>query len=237
MRIRKALSSIKSWYRCWNAGRKLCAYVDGALKRETRQRVAAHLCACAVCARKYENLTEARGVLKALPRMAPPKDLTLSLRIIASRERVRRVSGRPLFDFEPLIMRLRNAMQPLAIPFAGGLVSALVLMSMMVPSYPLQPRTQEAHRDVPTGFYTSPELKGLTPFAFSDSVVVLELVIDENGRVVDYSLPDGPANASLRRAIENSLLFTTFTPAMAFGQPIAGRVRLSFQRSAIEVKG
>lgn len=238
MSIRKALLSMNDYFACWNAGRKLCAYVDGALRPEARRTVGAHLKQCVKCSRQYEDMVQAKGLLKVLPRVGAPKDLTVSLRILASRERVRRLSGRPLFDFEPLMTRIRNMMQPLAIPFAGGLVSALVLFSMLLPSYPLR-QSAMANLDVPTGFYTDPELKSLAPFSFSDPerVVMLELVIDENGRVVDYSLPDGPANASLRRAIENSLLFTTFTPAMSFGQPIAGRIRLSFQRSQIEVKG
>jgi hypothetical protein len=65
----------------------------------------------------------------------------------------------------------------------------------------------------------------------------VEVVINEEGRVVDYTLPAVPANSSLRREIENNLLFVRFTPAMSFGQPTTGRLRLSFRRSQIDVKG
>jgi hypothetical protein len=37
--------------------------------------------------------------------------------------------------------------------------------------------------------------------------------------------------------IGNMILFTSFSPATAFGQPTAGRVWVSFRRSHIVVKG
>ncbi len=221
---------------CWRAGRKLSAYADRSLAGAARESVTAHLAECGECAARAEKLVQAREMLRTLGHVKAPRELTTSLRIIASRERARRVSGNPLFDFEPLWMRMRNWMQPLALPFAGGIVSTLVLFSMLVPGYDVSVRAASP-ADVPTAFYTDPSVKTIAPFAFSSDELVVELAIDEQGRVVDYHLPNGPASAPLRRAIENSLLFTTFTPAMAFGQPTSGRVRLSFRRSHIEVRG
>ncbi len=221
---------------CWMAGRKLPAYADGQLAGSARESVSAHLRECAHCAGRLEAMTQTRELVRTLRPVTAPKDLTTRLRIIASREHARRASGNPWFDLEPLLMRLRNLMQPLAIPFAGGIVSTLVLFSMLVPSYSVGvPAVVSA--DVPTAFYTDPAVKTIAPFAFSSDELVVDLVVDEQGRVVDYSLPNGPSNVALRRAIENSLLFTTFTPAMAFGQPTSGKVRLSFRRSQIDVRG
>jgi hypothetical protein len=116
-------------------------------------------------------------------------------------------------------------------------VSALFLFSMLVPTYPLM--LEQGIQDVPTAFYTEVSVKSLAPFGFTGDEVFVDLVIDEQGRVVDYTLPHLPAgqNAALRRAIENNLLFAQFTPATTFGQPTAGRIRLSFRRSQIDVKG
>jgi hypothetical protein len=70
--------------------------------------------------------------------------------------------------------------------------------------------------------------------------VVLDIFVDEHGRVIDYSFPQGYGDlktSALRRKMEHSLLFTQFTPATAFGQPTAGWVRISFRRSEIDVQG
>jgi hypothetical protein len=37
--------------------------------------------------------------------------------------------------------------------------------------------------------------------------------------------------------IGNMILFTSFTPATAFGQPTPGKLLLSFRRSKVVVKG
>jgi hypothetical protein len=76
--------------------------------------------------------------------------------------------------------------------------------------------------------------------AFECDEVVLDLFVDEQGRVIDYSFPDGYGSlktASMRRRMEQSLLFTQFTPATTFGQPTQRWVRVSFRRSEIDVKG
>ena len=63
-------------------------------------------------------------------------------------------------------------------------------------------------------------------------------VVHMDGRVIDYSLPNGPSkDPALQRSIENYLLFTQFTPVRNFGQPVQAKVRISFQSSRIEVKG
>lgn len=221
---------------CWMAARKLSAYADGSLASTSREALTAHLRECPHCAHRAEKMVQTRDLIRGLRPVQPPKELSTSLRILASRERARRLSGNRFFDFEPLFTRLRNSMEPLAIPFAGGIVSTLVLFSMLVPAYPTGVKA-ESPNDVPTAFYTDPAVKSIAPFAFAGDELVVDLVVDEQGRVVDYSLPDGPQSAPLRRAIENSLLFTTFTPAMSFGQPTSGRVRLSFRRSQIDVRG
>jgi hypothetical protein len=70
--------------------------------------------------------------------------------------------------------------------------------------------------------------------------VVVDLLIDGQGRIIDYRVPHGQdwmKNAQVRRSIENALLFAHFTPGTTFGQPASARIRLTFRRSQIEVKG
>ena len=55
-----------------------------------------------------------------------------------------------------------------------------------------------------------------------------------NGQCFNTNILQSPG---IRRNIESSLLFTKFTPATTFGQPMSGKIRLSFRNSSINVKG
>lgn len=224
---------------CRRARRDISAFVDGALPHEERHSLSVHLRDCARCSAHYDDLARARQAMKRLAAKTPPPELATALRVIASQERARR-QAKPesfwgWFGLDAWALRARNLMQPLALPFAGGIVSTLVLFSMLAPTYPIA--VASSVPDVPTVFHVDASIKSAAPFGLSDDEVVVEVVINEEGRVVDYTLPAVPANSSLRREIENNLLFVRFTPAMSFGQPTTGRLRLSFRRSQIDVKG
>ncbi|HUQ93718.1 MAG TPA: zf-HC2 domain-containing protein [Bryobacteraceae bacterium] len=241
MRFQSALLSPKTTIACGRVDRKLSAYVDGALSHADRREMAVHLRECHRCSTRYEELSNTRGALKRIPPASPPGELTARLRILALRQAsIRRdaLHGRGVaaLAWEGIKMRTENLMRPLAIPFAGGLVSAMVLLSMLVPSYPVVAARTTAN-DVPTVLYQEPTVKSMAPFGFSDDEVLVEVIVDDQGQVVDYSLPHGKVNRELRREIENTLLFARFTPALSFGQPTTGRIRLSFRRSRIDVKG
>lgn len=219
----------------------LSAYADGVLAHAERREVAVHLRECENCARSNEQLSRTKRMVKALPAKVPPAHLTASLHLLANRELSARRSQQKKryaldFAWSAWKLRLENLMRPLAIPFAGGLVSALVLFSMLVPTYPVIARATV--NDVPTAFYQQPTLKSWSPFGISnDEVVVVEVSLDEQGQVIDYRLPLETPSPALRSQIENTLLFARFNPALSFGQPILGKIRLTFRRSEIDVKG
>jgi len=227
--------------KCGRIPERLSSFVDDALTHAERREVSVHLRDCAECSVKFERLRQTRQVLKGLPSRTPPPDLTARLRVMALRESAKRKDAvrdrfAAMFAWDSLKLRFTNAARPLAIPFAGGIVSALVLFSMMVPAYPVL--TARTHiNDVPTAFYQEPSVKSVAPFGFAEDEVVIDVVLDEQGQVIDYSLPGGRGTEELRREIENQLLFARFTPATTFGQPIVGRMRLTFRRSQIDVKG
>src|ERR1700676_1294335 len=82
--------------------------------------------------------------LRSLPCRVSPAGLTTSLRVIASRER-QRILGQRSFAHrwagwgDSLSPAMPNFMRPMAIPFAGGVLSAVVFFSMwVVPTYPLR---------------------------------------------------------------------------------------------------
>jgi hypothetical protein len=108
----------------------------------------------------------------------------------------------------------------------------------VVPAYPL--RAANATVDVPTVLTTQVAVKGMAPFFGGGDDVVVDVTVDEQGRMIDYAVVAGAsalANASLRRRLENVLLFTEFTPATSFGQPMSSKTRLWFRTSRIDVKG
>jgi hypothetical protein len=215
--------------------------MDGALSIAERREMNIHLRDCPKCSSDYEMLSLARNAVKRLPMQTPPADLDARLHLIAMRESARRtgeLAGRtPLgFAWEAMRIRIENVMRPLAIPFAGGLVSTLVLFSMLAPTYPRK-AARSLQQDVPTVFYQEPTVKSVAPFAFSEEDFLIEVTLDETGQVIGYTFPEGQVDPVLRREIESTLLFARFTPALAFGQPTAGKIRLSFRRAFIDVKG
>jgi hypothetical protein len=187
------------------------------------------------------EVRELRQTLRALPRHQPSMELRTRLRVLASTESARRrsrASLRQRWDTWLGDFRLfsNNLMRPLAIPTAGGFVSALLLFGVLAPV--LATRGVGPGDDVPTVLYTEASVRSFIPLGFHNEDVTIEVTIDGDGRVIDYSLPPGhPKNHALHRSIENYLLFTQFTPVRNFGQPVKAKVRLSFQSSHIEVKG
>ena len=185
--------------------------------------------------------------VRHLPAKTPPARLRTSLRVLASRERQRRLTHRNLSTWlhwwwERVQLSSEHLVRTMALPFAGGVCSTLVLFSMfVVPAYPLlrQNLAQGAGADVPTILATQGSAKNVSPFS-ADSDIVVDVAVDEQGRMIDYEVVAGAnvlASREVRRRLENALVFSNFTPGTTFGQPIVSKVRLWFHSSRIEVKG
>jgi len=190
--------------------------------------------------RNADSLGEA---LRSLSVKAPPPELRTSLRVIASRERQRRLERRNFATMwhtwrENTRLFLDNAVLSLALPFAGGVFSTVVLFSMfVVPAYPL---LSSSDTDVPTVLSTPVAVKSIAPFSVGDTDVVVDVTVDEQGRMLDYAIVAGAsvlANPQMRRRLENALVFSNFTPATTFGQPMISKMRLWFHSSRIDVRG
>ncbi|MBV9767969.1 MAG: hypothetical protein JOZ32_00215 [Bryobacterales bacterium] len=139
-------------------------------------------------------------------------------------------------------LSLHNLMRPLALPAVGGLCSAVFLFSTLVPMFKSAFAMALEPADVPTMLATEPLLKYTSPIAFTDADAVVDLQLDEQGQIVNFTIVSAPGQQSekLRRSIENSLLFTEFWPATSFGRPVAGTIRISFRSSRssrIDVRG
>lgn len=182
-----------------------------------------------------ERLSQA---LRALPRRVAPAGLTTSLRVIASRERQRRVAGSAFHSWrDRWALFASNLMRPLAAPVAGGVFSAVALFAILAPAYPVR---APGSFDVPTVLTTEVGVNRMAPIHVSDDDVIVDVTVDGQGRMIDYTVLSGASaltNVRTRRRLEAALLFTEFTPATAFGQPMAGKMRLSLRNSRIDVKG
>jgi hypothetical protein len=226
--------------KCQQVSNKLSPYLDDQLSQLDRQMVVSHLARCVDCARSVEGLAQLRRNLQSLGRVTPPQELKTSLRIIASRELARRNSRASVsatFDDWRASVRvwMSGLMRPFAVPVAGGLVSAVMLFAMLLPSF-IHPAMRGS--DVPTGLYTEASIISTGPILCGHDDIEVEMVIDGQGRLIDYTLPQSVlSNPDLKRQIERDLLLVQFSPATTFGRPISGQVKLSFKRLLIDVKG
>jgi hypothetical protein len=228
---------------CSAVGQEMSAYVDGRLPEPEWQRMREHLQRCSKCARRARQVIQLRASLQSLPERRVPPELSLRMRVLASREAARRsrfVSFRATLGylFERTQLLFHNLMRPLAVPAAGGLLSTLILFGMMLPNFtPLLPHGDDT--PINDALFTEATVRSVLPVGFSGDYLRVDVLIDENGRMLTYSLPDGTALADpqLQRNLENTLLFTVYRPATAFGQPTGGWIRLTFRRTQMDVKG
>jgi hypothetical protein len=187
---------------------------------------------------------EVRSLLKGLPRRRASHELSVALQIAASKE----ASRRQRWASAPaLLVRIKdrfdlwktNMMRPLALPCAGGLVSAILVFTMFVQIHPV--RANSLSDDRPTGLYTQAAAKTLAPFEPPTADAEIEVSIDGQGRIADYRVVAGDQKLDIevRRSVERTLLFTEFTPATSFGQAVPSKLRLTLRRgaSALTVKG
>ncbi|MSV27607.1 MAG: zf-HC2 domain-containing protein [Bryobacterales bacterium] len=222
-------------------------YIDGTMAESARVAFSGHLAHCRECAGHAEELIGVGVALRSLRVPSTPASLGAELQVLASREHARHMrylTWTSLFAEWGRAVRLAtdNLMRPLALPFAGGLISTLGLFAMLLPtlgSYvPMSERILTEPRGVLGFLNTEAAVADFAPFGISQDFEV-EVSIDQNGTVVDYSVADGGLSREAMAHIGNMLLFTTFSPATAFGQPTLGKVRISFRRGQnnVVVKG
>jgi hypothetical protein len=124
------------------------------------------------------------------------------------------------------------------VPATGGLVTAVLTFGLLINL--LMPFPVVDTNDVPTTFYTPPQLQ-TTPFELAmdtgrSEPLIVEALVGADGRVQDYRILSGDdSDTSSVANLKNMLIFATFRPATSFGRPTAGRTILAF--SKIQVRG
>lgn len=229
---------------CQQVRLTLSAFQDGRVLDEERREIQEHLARCPACAERLAQLEMVRVSVKSLPKKAAPAYVSLALRSIASKEAARRryyagLRGALRAAGERASLWVNNLMRPVALPAAGGLASAVFLFTLVLTNF--QGIVRQHPNDVPLAVVTAPTVRSVWFDLADDSEVTLDILVDEQGRVLDFVIPEGQGPAAsheMRRRLASTLLMTSFNPGTAFGQPVSGWVRVKFRgRSEIDVRG
>lgn len=228
---------------CFNSTRAISAIIDGTESEQNLRDITEHVDTCVVCSDAVHQYRRVRHELRKLPVPQPSADLQSALREIASHDCARRVAWLKIANaFAAWRLRvgfmLRDMMQPMALPVAGGVISALMLFGALTPNMCVD--VHPVGNDVPTVLFTNASVKDAYWPVIGDTDIVVDLTIDESGRLTDYSVVSGTPmlrDEAMRRRFESALLLTQFTPATSFGTPMSGKVRVSFHTSRIDIKG
>jgi hypothetical protein len=228
--------------KCSVAKRNIAAYLENAVSEQERRELGSHLRACRSCTDVCERHLRLRAAVRSLPTRQAPKELSVRLRVMASQEFNLRIGVTHTW-FERFRFRTNELLRPLAVPLTGGFVAAVLLFAALAPSF-AHARAASA-TDVPCVLFTQPSLESVGPIGFTPADAVVDLRIDQQGRIVNYSIVESTGHIdAVHRSIENSLLFTRFKPATLApnscpdcGVSTSGTIRLQLRSSHIEVKG
>lgn len=222
---------------CENVQKLFSALLDRRTTRPEHESVLAHLASCDACAERLQALENMRSDLRRLANPAMPAYLAQRLRVLASHERarqLRRSTWSTLFAYwkDRLELSFNNLMRPIALPIAGGLLSAVMVFSLIfLPSF-----------GTATSLGIDPVIDLITPVegtvvgkpdetpgeilrgpALSCDQTIVELTIDPNGNVRDWSMVRG----QLTEDVKNVIVYSHFIPATYFGYPVEGKVRVA----------
>jgi hypothetical protein len=224
---------------CKSVRQALWSFTAHPRQDADRPGIASHLRVCRECELYYGELRSLRAGLQQLPVRPVPPLLTTRLQVLASRERARLIARR---DFRTWLVdrmsRIRlsfdNLLKPFAVPAAGGILASVLCFGIIVDTLHYRPDWQE---DLPIGFSSEIAIDELSPFSVKGRDVMVQLDVDSSGHVTDYSMLPGNTHPSPEELQEvgNLVLYSTFTPAMRFGRPIASK--RMFYIWHIDVKG
>lgn len=227
---------------CNNVQDLISSFLDGKIPGGERKRLSAHIQSCRECGAHLESVRDLRAALRTMDHAPIPAALSANLRVLASHERSRRLT-RVTFAARVRNWQWRaklafdNLMRPFALPFAGGLLSALIAFGTLVPTltfhHALADQSLFTYPDGEVvalgsnGAYLAQSVGDIPRIVRGDdsdipeNANVVDLVIDQNGHVSDWSL----ARGKLTPDLQSIILFSQFKPATYLGFPTWGRVK------------
>ena len=222
---------------CSHIQHQFSRYLDGDIPGARMLEITRHLDECPACADEFGAWKKSQSMVAKLGPTKVPPDLALRLRVAISQES-RNSARERLGRFR---VRWENTFRPFLFRAAAGFASAIFLVgtaAMLVGTF-TSPEPVEA-RDVPLATSSAPRLlySSFQPgndIGDINNPVVLQVFVDSHGRVYDYKILSGMVDDQTRDALDNLLLFSVFTPARFFDQPVRGTALMSF--SGVSVKG
>ncbi len=232
--------------KCREVLKQYSSAMDGNVQDEELRVLQRHIRNCPDCSLRAHQLNSLKGSLRAMPRRTPPAELNTSLRVVASQacsQQSQLTEAGSAFFYRLDVIRVwgNNLMRPVALPAAGGLMAAIFLFSMIMPTFTVR-AAGAVKEDVATVLTTQASLAHSRSYGSISEEIVVDVYVDGNGRMLDYTVPAGQVwqyDPETRRCIENWLLCSQFTPATWFGRPTYGRVRISVSGSVskLDVEG
>lgn len=220
---------------CAEARSKFSDYLDGALDGRTMGELASHMETCLGCSAEFSAWRSVQTALGELGPSQPPVELGARLRdALASERRI----GAHLSPLQRFTAAYHDVFVPFCFRLSAGLGAALVLVGTTTwfigSAAPVQ-----ANDDHLTDLHQPRFLYSGVPFApLAGSrhfvAVMVEVKIDERGRVYDYTILSGPDDSDTRARVETNLLASVFKPATVFGEPVAGHAMITYTSISVE---
>jgi anti-sigma factor RsiW len=215
---------------CADCREQFSAYLDGAVTGAAMHEIAAHLDVCSDCAAEFAEWRNAQALISSIGPAKAPANLGLRLRVALSQQSANSAQEK----FARGRVRWQNTFRPLVWQVTAGFASTVALLgavALLIGMF-ASPEPLLA-RDEPLGMASSPRSSG--GVADGNNPVVVEAYVNGEGRVYDYKIVSGCADTKIRSQLVDTLLFSVFSPAQLFGQPVRGTVLLSF--SGVSVRG
>lgn len=210
------------------------AYLDGAVSGVEMAAIQEHLKGCGECDAEFEAWREVQSTLSGLGPAQAPERLQARLRAAIAVERER---GSHLPMLQRGMLLWRSTLAPMAVRLSGGLAAALVLaggLTWMFAAPIVQANDDRmAHLVAPQYLYSQVPPRPVGDKR--DTPVVVEALVDSRGRVYDYSILEGPADAAVKLRVEDNLMTSVFKPATVFGVPVRGHVVVTY--TGVSVRG
>jgi hypothetical protein len=236
---------------CENVQELISSLLDGKVPAGERESVLAHIGECRKCSGHLESLETQRALLRHMAHAPVPPALSAKLRVLSSHARERQLArvsfGTRLRLWASRVeLEFDNLMRPVALPFTGGLLSTLLLFGLLMPSLSF------SHQTGGHEFTTSPIGRIVTnPYDQmadadsdfpriesvnsnpSDYINVVDLTIDESGKVADWKVVRG----ELTEDMKSIILFSRFEAATNMGVATSGKIRMVQLLPSATVRG
>lgn len=173
-------------------------------------------------------MSDLRDELRPSVPPSVPADLSFNILLRMAQERYHR--QRP-----NLWWRLRTRLQPFAMQALSGTGAAILIFALFTPG--LVVPTTAYNNDVSIEWSKPARLVDMGPAELGSDPdnLVVEILIDPQGRVADYSILSGDYTPDDIRELRNRLTFTVFSPATVHGRPAPELRLIAF--NSVRVRG